>query len=131
MKIAGFQKLSLVDYPGNISSVVFIQGCNFFCGYCQNPDLIGESSDFECSEKEFFEYFSKRAHMLDGIVISGGEPCTASDLPEFISRIKMKITQNLCKASIVESGDCKNVIEPGELFFYFFRFRTKILEEKK
>ena len=40
MKIAGFKNQSLIDYSGNISSVVFTQGCNFRCGFCHNPDLV-------------------------------------------------------------------------------------------
>lgn len=89
MKIAGFKKQSLIDYSGNISSVVFTQGCNFRCGFCHNPDLVllekfGKTYD----NKEIFEYLKKYAKLLDAVCITGGEPTMHKDLPQFISKIK-------------------------------------------
>jgi len=89
MKIAGFKKQSLIDYPGNISSVVFTQGCNFRCDYCHNPSLVlPEKFDLCHKEDELFAYWQKFQHLLDAVCITGGEPCIHKDLPDFISRIK-------------------------------------------
>jgi len=88
MIIAGLQNLSLVDFPGYLSSVVFVQGCNFYCEYCYNPDLITTEKHFEFSEKDAFDFFSRRKNMIEGVVISGGEPTLHKDLPGFIKRIK-------------------------------------------
>lgn len=89
MKIAGFKKQSLIDYPGNISSVVFTQGCNFRCDYCHNPDLVLHEKFGSCyKEEELFAYWQKYQHLLDAVCITGGEPCIHKDLPDFISRIK-------------------------------------------
>ena len=88
MIIAGSQKLSLVDYPGHLSSVVFLQGCNFKCAYCQNPDLIPYAEKFEFSEKDFFDHISGRKKMIEGVVVTGGEPTIHSDLPVFLKKIK-------------------------------------------
>jgi pyruvate formate lyase activating enzyme len=89
MKIAGFKKQSLIDYSGNISSVVFTQGCNFRCGYCHNPDLVlPERFGNIYSEEKMFEYLAKYKKMLDAVCITGGEPTIHKDLPSFISRIK-------------------------------------------
>jgi pyruvate formate lyase activating enzyme len=89
MKIAGFKKQSLIDYPGNISSVVFTQGCNFRCDYCHNPDLVLPERFGSCyNEDELFAYWQKYQHLLDAVCITGGEPCIHNDLPDFISRIK-------------------------------------------
>ncbi len=88
MKIAGLQKLSLVDYPGYLSSVIFVQGCNFRCGYCQNPDLVTLEKNFDCSEKEIFDYISRRKGLVEGVVITGGEPAIYADLPDIIKRLK-------------------------------------------
>jgi len=90
MIIAGFQKLSLVDFPGVISSVIFVQGCNFRCPYCQNPDLVTREKKFDCSEKEIFTYLDGRRKFVDGVVITGGEPCIHKDLPDLVKRIKEK-----------------------------------------
>jgi len=89
MKIAGFKRQSLIDYPGNISSVVFTQSCNFRCEYCHNPDLVlPEIFGAVYKENELFEYWQKYQHLLDAVCITGGEPCIHQDLPDFIRKIK-------------------------------------------
>ena len=79
MQISGFQKNSLIDYPGAIACVVFTQGCTFRCPYCHNPELIPMKSPEDESgrtwtEKEILDFLNKRKKLLDGVVISGGEP---------------------------------------------------------
>lgn len=88
MIIAGLQNLSLVDYPGHLAAAVFTQGCNFRCGYCQNPELVTCESDFGYSVDDFFRYISSRKDMIEGVVVTGGEPVIHKDLPEFLHRIK-------------------------------------------
>jgi pyruvate formate lyase activating enzyme len=89
MKIAGFKKQSLIDYPGNISSVVFTQGCNFRCDYCHNPNLVlPEKYDTCFNEDDLFTYWNRYKHLLDAVCITGGEPCIHKDLPYFIHKIK-------------------------------------------
>lgn len=89
MKIAGFKKQSLIDYSGNISSVVFTQGCNFRCGYCHNPNLVlPERFEKLYKEDDIFEYLIKYTRMLDAVCITGGEPTIHKDLPDFIQKIK-------------------------------------------
>lgn len=88
MKIAGLQKFTLLDYPGHISSIIFTQGCNFRCSYCQNSSLI-DISKSECfKEDEVLEFLSSRKNMLTGVCITGGEPTIQKDLKEFIKKIK-------------------------------------------
>jgi len=87
--ISGFQKVSLLDYPKKIDSVIFTQGCNFICPYCHNPELnenIAGASIF--NEEKIFQYFHKRAKVLDGVVITGGEPFLQKDLDSFVQKIK-------------------------------------------
>ncbi|PJC76785.1 anaerobic ribonucleoside-triphosphate reductase activating protein, partial [Candidatus Shapirobacteria bacterium CG_4_8_14_3_um_filter_39_11] len=36
MEIAGYIKTSLIEWPGKISSVIFVPGCNFRCPFCHN-----------------------------------------------------------------------------------------------
>lgn len=89
MKIAGFKKQSLIDYPGNITAVVFTQGCNFRCVYCHNPDLVlPEKFSPLIDEQEVLEYIRKYKKLLDAVCISGGEPTLHQDLHSFISKIK-------------------------------------------
>ena len=89
MRIAGFKKQSLIDYSGNISSVIFTQGCNFRCGFCHNPNLVlPEKYGITYREEKIFEYLTKYTKMLDAVCITGGEPTIHKDLPIFISKIK-------------------------------------------
>lgn len=86
MKIGGVQKLSLIDYPNKICCVVFIAGCNFKCGFCHNPEIVFENTEF-IEEEEFFSFLSSRRNWIDGVCIGGGEPC-ASDIILFVRKIK-------------------------------------------
>ena len=87
-EIKGLQKMSLIDYPGKVSCVVFLGGCNFRCPFCHNPDLINPGKLETVPEKEFLEFLKKRRKWLDGVVITGGEPTLQKDLPGFIRKIK-------------------------------------------
>lgn len=89
MKIAGLQKNSMIDYPGNLSAVVFTQGCNMNCGYCHNRCLIGANSKNEIIEQhDVVAFLKKRCGLLDSVVVSGGEPTLQKDLPEFLEMVK-------------------------------------------
>ena len=100
MRIAGLQKLTLLDYPGEVACIVFTRGCNLRCPFCQNPELVlpelfpaGEAltadpAEDELSERDLFEFLDRRRGKLSGVVISGGEPTVHADLPEFIARIR-------------------------------------------
>ena len=90
MPIGGLQKHSLIDYPGKISSVIFLSGCNFDCPYCHNPDLAkGCLPDAaELDSPNICRFLEQRRGFLDGVVISGGEPTLDDNLVEFCASIK-------------------------------------------
>ncbi len=92
MIIGGVQKNSFIDYPGKISCVLFLSGCNFSCPYCHNPDLArGRPTGAFCpTPDEFLEFLEKRRTFLEGVVISGGEPTLQTDLPEICDDIKKR-----------------------------------------
>lgn len=89
MRIGGFQKFSLIDFPGKLSAIVFTQGCNFRCPYCHNPELV-ESSKFldPIPEEEIFTFLETRKGKLDAVSITGGEPTLQPDLEEFVRKVK-------------------------------------------
>lgn len=88
MKIAGYEKLSLQDFPNQISCIIFTQGCNIRCPFCQNSTLIPMDSNNLISEKEIFNYLNLRKNIISGVTISGGEPTLQSDLESFIDKVK-------------------------------------------
>ena len=89
MKIYGLQKTTLVDYPGHVATTLFTGSCNFRCPYCHNGDLVIGLEDIEpYAMEDIFSHLQKRKGVLDGVVISGGEPTLQTDLPDFIRQIK-------------------------------------------
>ncbi|MFP4198333.1 MAG: anaerobic ribonucleoside-triphosphate reductase activating protein [Halanaerobium sp.] len=91
MRLAGLQKTSVIDFPDQISAVVFTQGCNFYCPYCHNSQLIPMKIPAEqelMPEEYFFKFLKQRQNLLDGVTITGGEPLLQQDLKEFMLKIK-------------------------------------------
>ena len=87
MTISGIVKSSLIDFPGLVSCVLFVPGCNYNCFYCHNRSLIDGTAEILSPEyvKDFLE---KRAGLLDGVVLSGGEPTLQPDLKPYLGWIK-------------------------------------------
>lgn len=88
MNIGGYEKLSTVDYPGEMACSIFLVGCNFNCGYCHNPSLISGDGNY-IPKEEVMNYLKERKDMLDAVCISGGEPTCNKDLKDFIKEIKV------------------------------------------
>ncbi len=84
MKIGGFQKFSLIDFPGKICAIIFTQGCNFRCPYCHNPELV-DSAQYQqpIPEQQILNFLHKRRGKLDAVSITGGEPTLQKDLVDF------------------------------------------------
>jgi len=87
MRIGGFQRLSLLDYPDRPSAIIWTIGCNFRCPFCYNKKIVFEGTDL-ISEKQVLCYLEKRKNFLEGVVITGGEPLIQHDLKDFIREIK-------------------------------------------
>jgi len=99
MIVGGLEKLTLIDFPGCLSAIIFTKSCNFRCHYCYNPMLVWPDEGTDGKNKkekdqrglgleDLFLFLEERFGRLDGVVISGGEPTLHQDLPEFIRRIK-------------------------------------------
>ena len=87
MRIGGLQKTTLLDFPGKISAVVFTQGCNFLCPYCHNPDLVLYGRE-PLAPADVLAFLAKRRDVLQGVVISGGEPTLHDGLFSFCATLK-------------------------------------------
>lgn len=88
MIISGFQKMTLLDFPGKVACTVFTGGCNFRCPFCHNALLVTEDYKADFSEAEILSFLEKRKGLLDGVCITGGEPLLHKDITDFIRKIK-------------------------------------------
>ena len=89
MRIAGFQKLTLLDFPGKVACTLFTPGCNFRCPFCHNASLVitpGDADDF--TEEEILSFLKKRQGLLEGVAITGGEPLLQPGIDELIRKIR-------------------------------------------
>ena len=91
IKICGLQRLTLLDFPGEIACTVFLGGCNFRCPFCHNASLVDpQRIEKLMSEDDFFSFLDSRVGKLGGVCISGGEPTVYPEVYSFIKRIKEK-----------------------------------------
>lgn len=89
MMISGLQKLTLLDYPGKVACTAFFSGCNLRCPFCHNSPLVTGTAVTEgISREEFIDFLKKRAKVLDGVCISGGEPLLQKDITDLALEIK-------------------------------------------
>ena len=88
MKIAGLQKLTLLDYPGKTACTVFFGGCNFRCPFCHNWELLDGSYPAQMEEDELLSFLKKRKGMLEGVCITGGEPLISDAIIPLLQKIR-------------------------------------------
>lgn len=123
MFIAGYQPLTLLDFPGKLAATAFTLGCVLRCPFCHNPELIEptpEELERMGGDKtgEFLAFLERRKGSLDGVCVTGGEPTLHSDLLDFIRKIKalgflVKLDTNGVFPDIVE-----NIIATGLVDFW-------------
>lgn len=88
MLINGLQKLTLLDYPGHVACTVFLGGCDFRCPFCHNYDLAMGRVPALMDDDQFIAQLKKRQGLLDGVAITGGEPCLSPGLGDMLRRIR-------------------------------------------
>ncbi|MBQ9032424.1 MAG: anaerobic ribonucleoside-triphosphate reductase activating protein [Parasporobacterium sp.] len=88
MNIHGLQKMTLLDFPEHVACTVFLGGCDFRCPFCHNFELVDGSAKPVMEEEELLAFLSRRQGLLDGVAVTGGEPCLHPDLPELLARIR-------------------------------------------
>jgi pyruvate formate lyase activating enzyme len=120
MIIGGYQKLTLIDFPGKLATTVFTVGCPFRCPFCHNPELVTHASrsmNHESKmEKEFFAFLKKRKGKLDGVCITGGEPTIQKDLLDFMRKIKkmgyaVKLDTNGTRPDVVRKAIKEGLVD--------------------
>ncbi len=89
MEIHGFQKMTLLDYPGKVAATVFTAGCNLRCPFCHNALLVTRINLADLVEwDEVLGYLKKRQGILDGVCVTGGEPLMSDGTFEFLKRVR-------------------------------------------
>ncbi len=106
MKISGFDKLTLLNYPDKVACTIFTSGCNLRCPFCHNSGLVTNNYN-EISFDSIYEYLKKRIGILDGVCITGGEPLIHTDIKDYIKKIKdlgylVKIDTNGCNPKLLK-----------------------------
>ncbi len=116
MIFGGLEKFTLIDYPGKTACMVYTIGCNFRCPYCHNPELVDETIENKISEEEVLFFLKSRKNILEGLVITGGEPTMHRDLPEFIQKVRqlgfmVKLDSNGTNPSMLKLLTEKNLVD--------------------
>ena len=116
MKICGFQKTTLLDFPGHVAATVFLGSCNFRCPFCHNSGLLGNDAEALFAPEEILSVLSKRSGILEGVCITGGEPTLSSGLEDFIRDIRslglaVKLDTNGYRPDVLKQLCSQNLID--------------------
>ncbi len=117
MIINGFEKLSLVDYPGFTAATVFTGACNMRCPFCHNAILVIDAKHQPIIEEQYIlDYLNKRKGIIDGLCITGGEPTLQKDLDAFIKKcketgVKIKLDSNGTNPETLKSLISQNLLD--------------------
>jgi pyruvate formate lyase activating enzyme len=108
MRIGGLQKLTLSDFPGRVAAVVYTAGCNYRCPYCHNPELVRGPPRELLDPGEVLRFLARRHGLLDGVVLTGGEPTLQAGLGDFVTRVRalgfaVKLDTNGSRPGVLES----------------------------
>jgi pyruvate formate lyase activating enzyme len=90
MKFSGLQKVSLIDYPNKVASVLFTPGCNLRCGFCHNWRIAVDPKPPFLQEAVALRILESRRKYVDAVVITGGEPTMHKELPKFLAKLKKR-----------------------------------------
>ena len=89
IKFAGMQPLTLLDYPNEIASIIFVNGCNLKCRFCQNYEIVEGMTGSGITEEEILQHLLKNKKNINHVVITGGEPSIyEQDMCDFIRMLK-------------------------------------------
>ena len=120
MNIYEITPFSCLDFPGEVSAIVWVSSCNLRCVYCHNPDIVLNKGTK--TEKDLFDFLNKRIGKLSAVVFSGGEATLASDIIDVIRRVKsmgfkVKLDTNGAAPNVISSLLQDNLLDSVALDF--------------
>lgn len=81
----------MCDWPGRISAVLFLGGCDLRCPTCHNAALAWTPETLPAiSEAEVDRVLKAELVWLDGLVVTGGEATLSPDLPKWLSDLQRR-----------------------------------------
>lgn len=117
MRICGLQKLSMVDYPGKLAATVFTGGCGLRCPFCHNAPLVTRAAEqAELPRQEVLDFLKTRRGLLDGVVLSGGEPLLHPGAADFLQVVRdlgfaVKLDTNGCHPEALADILRRNLVD--------------------
>lgn len=124
----GLMKTTLLDFPGKVAATLFLPGCNMRCPFCHNASLVNGTCE-SIAYDEVLAFLKKRAGILDGVCITGGEPTLYGErLTDLIKEIKalgylVKLDTNGTNPSLVRS-----LIDRSLLDYIAMDIKTRICD---
>jgi len=90
MKFSGLQRISLIDYPNKVASVLYTPGCNLRCPFCHNWRIVVDPKPPFLHEAAALKILESRKKYVDAVVVTGGEPTMHKELPKFLEKLKKR-----------------------------------------
>jgi len=89
LNFAGITDNSMVDYPGKMSAVIYLCGCDFRCPFCHNKEIVlNDETACKSIEMEDILPVIKDNFLIGGIVVTGGEPLIQEETLKLIEMLK-------------------------------------------
>lgn len=115
LKVAGWQKVSLIDYPGKIASVIFLAGCNMRCHYCHNRHILSANQN-QLSFGDVLHSLRDRRAWVDAVVVSGGEPTMYPNLIPLLEALKslklqIKLDTNGTNPAVIQNVVARGLVD--------------------
>jgi len=117
LEIRGMIENSLLDWDGKVVSTLFVPRCNFRCPYCQNSGLVLYPEKYPVIPVSVIqEHLLKYRNWIDGICLTGGEPCLYEDIDLFLEEIKklgmkIKLDTNGAFPEVIKKLFEKNLVD--------------------
>jgi len=119
MILAGWQPVTLIDYPGRVAATLFTAGCNLRCPFCHNPELVlpdRVGAKMPLDPERVLEDLKVRGNLLDGVVVTGGEPTLHDDLEALLESVRalgyfVKLDTNGTRPDVVRGLIVRDLVD--------------------